>query len=114
MQRERRVVVRGVGRRLLLRADGGGGARHIYLRTYGAAGDGGEGVCDDVRGHDSVHVFAGRLVDGPGEGVRAHHVPRRDDGGFVLPGDEEFDESVLIERRVLVGDAMYFKRRESM
>lgn len=71
MQRERRVVVRGVGRGLLL------------------PGDGGEGVRDDVRGHDSLHVFAGRFVDGPGERVRAHHVPRRDDGGFVLPDDGE-------------------------
>lgn len=44
MQRERRVVVRGVGRGLLLPADGG------------------EGMCDDVCGHDSVHVLAGRFV----------------------------------------------------
>ena len=69
VQRERRVVVRGVGRGLLLPADGG------------------EGMFDDVCGHDSVHVLAGRFVDGPGERVRAHHVPRRDDGGRVfVPG----------------------------
>ena len=93
VQRERRVVVRGVGRGLLLPADGGGGARHVHLRAHGAAGDGGEGMCDDVRGHDSVHVLAGRFVDGAGEGVRAHHVPRRDDGGFVLPDDGEHHDA---------------------
>ena len=83
------MVVCGVGRGLLLPADGGGGARHVHLRAHGAAGDGGEGVRDDVRGHDSVHVFAGRFVDGPGERVRAYHVPRRDDGGFGIPDDGE-------------------------
>ena len=44
VQRERRMVVRGVGRGLLLPADGG------------------EGMFDDVCGHDSVHVLAGRFV----------------------------------------------------
>ena len=80
VQRERRVVVRGVGRGLLLPADGGGS------------------MFDDVCVHYSVHVLAGRFVDGPGERVRAHHVPRRDDGGFVLPDDGERHDACATRR----------------
>ena len=86
------------------RVEGEGWCQQSSMSYGRVEGEGCDGLLPVPRGEGRVqHEVCG---DGVLEELQ--------DGGFVLPGDEEFDENVLIEKRVLVGDAMYLKRRESM
>ena len=93
------------------------------MGRLGVGGDAGQFLCQQSSmsyGRVEGEGCDGLLPVPRGEGRVQHEVcgdgvlEELQDGGFVLPGDEEFDENVLIEKRVLVGDAMYLKRRESM